>query len=362
MVVASPCFMSRPKDTSITREMVWIPGGAFLMGSDEHYPEERPVHRVAVDGFFIDVGPVTNGEFERFVDATGHVTFAERAPDPRHYPDADPALLLPGSAVFFKPTRPVDICDCTMWWQHVPGANWRHPEGPESGIEGRSDHPVVHVAYEDAELYARWAKKVLPTEAEWEMAARGGLERAVYPWGDELSPNGTMMANTWQGEFPWQNLAIDGYEGTSPVGEFPANGYGLFDMAGNVWEWTADWFTPTHAPQRPCCIPRNPRGGTLIASRDPASNALTPRKVLKGGSFLCSPNYCLRYRPAARIPEPIDTTTCHVGFRCIARTERRRPIWATGKIVQIEVDLKPDFAGDELQQSEETFHKAMLRQ
>lgn len=300
--------------------MVWIPPSVFVMGSNEHYPEERPAHRVAVDGFWIDVGPVTNEEFQRFVSATGHVTFAERAPDPRAYPDACPALLVPGSAVFFQPSHPVDLRDCTQWWQYVPGACWRHPEGPESTIDERADHPVVHVAYADAEAYARWAGKSLPTEAEWELAARGGLEHTIYTWGDEAEPAGKMMANTWQGEFPFQNLLLDGYERTSPVGSFPANGYGLFDMAGNVWEWTADWFTTAHpSPARPCCVPKNPRGGTMRGSTDPLAPTPIPRKVLKGGSHLCAPNYCLRYRPAARIPEPIDTTTCHVGFRCARR-------------------------------------------
>jgi sulfatase modifying factor 1 len=309
-----------PPATPLTREMAWIPAGTFLMGSDRHYPEEAPVHKVAVDGFWMDRGPVTNREFRRFVEETGHVTFAERPPDPKSYPGARPDLLVPGSAVFFKPSRRVDIRDCTQWWQYVPGADWRHPEGPESTLDGRDDHPVVHVAYEDVDAYATWAGKAVPTEAEWERAARGGLEQAVYAWGDEFAPGGQSMANTWQGEFPWQNLLEDGYESTSPVGAFPANGYGLFDVGGNVWEWTCDWFSATRrAPQRPCCTPRNPRGATLAESIDPALPAKIGRRVLKGGSFLCAPNYCLRYRPAARIPETIDTTTCHVGFRCIVR-------------------------------------------
>jgi formylglycine-generating enzyme len=302
-------------------EMMRVPGGIFHMGSDEHYPEERPVHRVEVDPFWIDAAPVTNDAFGRFVEATGHVTFAERPPDPAAYPGADPALLVPGSAVFFRPSGRVDIRDCTRWWSYVPGASWRHPEGPGSSIDDRGDHPVVHVAYEDAEAYAKWAGKELPTEAEWEFSARGGLDRAAYTWGNDAAPDGKIMANTWQGEFPWQNLVLDGFERTSPVRRFPPNGYGLFDMAGNVWEWTADWFARGHgAPPRPCCVPKNPRGGLMLESRDPFAPTPIPRKVLKGGSYLCAPNYCLRYRPAARIPEPIDTTTCHVGFRCIARS------------------------------------------
>lgn len=301
--------------------MVCIPGGTFLMGSDRDYPEEAPVHRVRIDRFFIDAHPVTNAAFRGFIEKTGYVTFAEKAPDPRLYPGAAPELLAPGSAVFLKPTRRVSLEDCSQWWHYVLGADWRHPEGPGTSIEGREGHPVVHVAHEDAEAYARWAGKSLPTEAEWEYAARGGLEGARFPWGDEPTPGGRMMANTWQGEFPWQNLTLDGFERTSPVGSFPANGYGLFDMAGNVWEWTGDWYRGRHArPERPCCVPSNPRGATRKESLEPGGSPL-PRKVLKGGSFLCAPGYCLRYRPAARIPQPIDTTTCHVGFRCVARVE-----------------------------------------
>jgi formylglycine-generating enzyme required for sulfatase activity len=301
--------------------MVRIPAGAFLMGSNDHYPEEAPVHRVSVDGFWIDPHPVTNAEFRRFVDATGYVTFAERQPDRGMYPEAKPELLVPGSAVFFETSRRVDLGDCSQWWQYVPGAAWNKPEGSDSSIDGREDHPVVHIAYEDAEAYARWAHKALPTEAEWERAARGGLEGTVYTWGDEFAPGGRMLANTWQGEFPWENQLLDGFARTSPVGAFPANGFGLYDMAGNVWEWTSDWFSPKHpAPHRPCCTPVNPRGGTMAGSIDRRLGVAIPRKVLKGGSFLCAPNYCLRYRPAARIPETIDTTTCHVGFRCVVRT------------------------------------------
>jgi sulfatase modifying factor 1 len=305
--------MNRPTD------MAWIPGGTYTMGSDEHYPEERPAHRVTVDGFFMDRHPVTNRAFRRFGDETGYVTFAERAPRPEDYPDAMPELLVPGSAVFFATTRRVDLGDCSQWWQYVPGACWRHPEGPASSIAERDDHPVVHVAYEDVEAYATWAKKEIATEAEWERAARGGIEGAIYPWGNEFCPEEKIMANTWRGEFPWRNA--NGRATTTPVGSFPPNGYDLFDMAGNVWEWTCDWFSPKHdAPSRPCCTPTNPRGGTLAASIDARLGMKAiPRKVLKGGSHLCAPNYCLRYRPAARIPETIDTTTCHVGFRCIVR-------------------------------------------
>ncbi|WP_373044442.1 formylglycine-generating enzyme family protein [Vulgatibacter sp.] len=303
-------------------DMVWIPGGTFAMGSERHYPEEAPVHRVTVDGFWIDRAPVTNAAFARFVQATGHVTFAQLPPDPRDYPGALPEMLFAGSLVFVKPPGPVDLRDITNWWRFERGADWQHPWGEGSTIEGLMDHPVVHVAYADAEAYARWAGKDLPTEAEWEYAARGGLEGAAYAWGDELAPGGRPMANHWQGLFPWQNTMEDGYERTSPVGAFPPNGYGLVDMIGNVWEWTSDWYRPRHPDekQKACCIPRNPRGGAEQESCDPAMPAIRiPRKVLKGGSHLCAPNYCRRYRPAARYPEPVDTSTSHVGFRCVVR-------------------------------------------
>ena len=305
-------------------DMVWIPARTFLMGSDRHYPEEAPAHRVTVDGFWIDRAPVTNADFARFVAETGHVTFAEIAPDAAQYPGAKPEMLRAGSLVFAKARGPVDMRDFRNWWQFVFGADWRHPQGPQSSIEDVADHPVVHVAYTDAEAYARWAGTSIPTEAEWELAARGGLEGAEYGWGDDLMPGGTPMANFWQGQFPWQNLETDGYAGTSPVGAFPPNGYGLVDMIGNVWEWTSDWYSPRHPREAPkaCCIPRNPRGGDERASIDSRQPEIViPRKVIKGGSHLCAPNYCLRYRPAARFPEPIDTSTCHLGFRCVVRPD-----------------------------------------
>ncbi len=308
-----------------SRHMVWIPGGAFQMGSNDFYPEERPAHRVTVDGFWMDEHPVTNAEFRRFVKASGYCTMAERAPDPAAYPDADPALLVPGSLVFRQPHRPVSLDDYHAWWEYVPGACWKHPEGPKSNLNGRNHCPVVHIAYEDAEAYATWAGKALPTEAEWEFAARGGLDGAAFVWGDEHAPNGRLLANTWQGQFPSQNLKLDGFERTSPVASFPANGYGLYDMAGNVWEWTSDYFTPRHPEEaaKACCIPRNPRVESPEQSyllNQPGDHI--PRKVLKGGSHLCAPNYCLRYRPAARQGETIDTSTSHIGFRCIARADR----------------------------------------
>jgi len=226
--------------------------------------------------------------------------------------------------VFRQPARPVGLHDPSQWWAYMPGANWRHPYGPDSSIRARERHPVVHVTYEDAEAYAAWAGMLLPSEAEWEYAARGGIEGSIYSWGDTFMPGGEVMANTWQGEFPWENLCEDGYEWTAPVGSFPANGYGLYDMAGNVWEWTSDWYQPRHAgdPIKTCCAPDNPRGGSLEQSYDPTQpDVRIPRKVLKGGSYLCAPNYCLRYRPAARSPEMVDTSTCHIGFRCILRAE-----------------------------------------
>jgi sulfatase modifying factor 1 len=304
--------------------MVWIPGGTFRMGSDKHYPEERPVHRVSVDGFWMDRTPVTNERFARFVKATGHVTFAEVPPRAEDYPGALPDQLFAGSLVFVKPDGPVDRRDFNNWWQWARGAQWRHPRGEESTIDGLDQHPVVHVVFADAEAFAQWEGKALPTEAEWELASRGGLDAAAYAWGDEFLPDNRYLANTWQGEFPWQNLAKDGYEATSPVRAYPANRYGLFDMIGNVWEWTTDWYQPKHTSEavKACCIPRNPLGGRAEDSYDPCDpNIRIPRKVLKGGSHLCAPNYCRRYRPAARFPEPIDTSTCHVGFRCIVRPQ-----------------------------------------
>ena len=270
--------------------MVWIRGGTFLMGSNAHYPEERPVHSVCVEGFWIDKHGVTNEQFSRFVQATGYVTSAERPPEPENYPGAKPELLRPASVVFRKPSRRVDLGNHYNWWSYVEGADWRHPEGPQSSLLGRANHPVVHVAYEDAEAYARWASKELPTEAEWEFAARGGLDGATYAWGDEFAPGGKHMANTWQGEFPWSNLLMDGYEGTAPVGQFPPNGYGLFDMIGNVWEWTTDWYAAHHKAVMPCCATFNPLGGAREQSYDPQlRNIRIPRKVIKGGSFLCAP-------------------------------------------------------------------------
>jgi formylglycine-generating enzyme len=301
--------------------MVELPAGRFLMGSDRFYPEERPVREVCVDRFWIDRHPVTVAEFRRFVKATNHVTWAEQAPVAEDYPNAALELLVPGSLVFSKTSGPVNLDDPHNWWHWAPGADWRHPDGPESTVGGRERHPVTHVSHGDAVAYAGWAGKSLPTEAEWEYAARAGLEGAVFTWGDEFAPKGRMMANTWQGEFPWQNLLLDRYEGTSPVETYPPNGYGLYDMAGNVWEWTDDYFTlPWSGPVPICCAPHNPRESQ--SPHAPAGERFAPR-VIKGGSHLCAPNYCLRYRPAARQGETVDSTTSHIGFRCVIRPPAR---------------------------------------
>jgi sulfatase modifying factor 1 len=305
-------------------KMRHLEGGVFAMGSASFYPEERPVRLVRVDPFWIDEGPVTNRQFARFVDATGHVTLAEVAPDPADYPGMSPEMARAGSLLFTATPGPIDLNDISRWWQFAFGADWRHPYGEGSDLSGLEDHPVVHVAYEDAKAYARWSGKSLPTEAEWEFAARGGLDGADYAWGDELAPDGRMLANYWQGSFPDANSLLDGWERTSPVGTYPANPYGLHDMIGNVWEWTCDWYAqPTIEKKRfkgACCVPSNPRGGKELGSVDPSvPHSRIGRKVLKGGSHLCAESYCQRYRPAARHAQPIDSSTSHIGFRCVVR-------------------------------------------
>jgi formylglycine-generating enzyme required for sulfatase activity len=306
--------------------MITVPAGTFRMGSDNHYPEEAPTHLVHVEAFSISATTVTNEQFAAFVDATGYLTVAERPLDPADYPGAPKENLVAGSLVFTMTPGPVDLRHLSQWWTWTPGASWHRPEGPHSSIDERLDHPVVHVAFEDAEAYAAWAGEELPTEAEWEYAARGGADGRAFVWGDEAVPDGRYLANFWQGDFPWRNNAADGFTGTAPVGSFPPNGFALYDMAGNVWEWTTDWYSSRHPADvdNPCCVPTNPRGPAVESSFDPEQPQFRiPRKVIKGGSFLCADNYCQRYRPAARRPQMIDTGMSHIGFRPLQRhTER----------------------------------------
>jgi len=290
--------------------MVLVPGGSFVMGSADFYPEERPPRRSEVGDLWVDEHPVTNAQFQSFVDDTGRVTVAELAPDLEDFPGADPADLVPGSQVFVGTPAPVPLDDWTRWWSWAPGADWRHPLGPADSLQGREAHPVVHIGYEDALAYASWMGGTLLTEAEWEHAARGGLSGAIYPWGDELMPGGRIVANTWHGQFPYQNLSAPGMDRTTPVRRYPPNGYGLFDVVGNVWEWTRSPWTADHsaadavAATHSCCAP------TIPALTE------TDRRVMKGGSHLCAPSYCRRYRPAARQGQAIRSTTGHLGFRC----------------------------------------------
>jgi formylglycine-generating enzyme required for sulfatase activity len=297
--------------------MVWIPGGEFSMGcEDPQMRDARPFHRVAVDGFWMDQTEVTNEEFARFVKVTGYVTVAERRPDPKDFPGALPEKLVPGSVVFTPPKTAVPLNDHYVWWRYEPGANWQHPDGPESDLKGKEKHPVVHIAFQDAEAYAKWAGKRLPTEAEFEFAARGGLDRKRFVWGDEFKPSGKFQANTFQGHFPDKNTGEDGFIGTAPVGTFPPNGFGLFDMAGNVWEWTADWYRPDYYQTLAAAsqVVRNPSGPA--DSFDPSEPGAAKR-VQKGGSFLCTDQYCARYMPGARGKGEPDTGTNHLGFRCV---------------------------------------------
>ncbi|MDB6112500.1 MAG: hypothetical protein JWR69_4250 [Pedosphaera sp.] len=294
-----------------TNGMVWVPGGTFWMGAEDGRPDETPVHKVTVDGFWIDTTEVSNQQFEKFVQATSYVTVAERKPDPKDFPDAKPELLVPGSVVFSPPTNAVPLTDVSAWWEYVPGANWQHPEGPDSSIAGREKYPVVHVSWEDAVAYVKWAGKRLPTEAEWEYAARGGREKQPYVWGKELVPNGKWQANIWQGQFPNENTGTDGFKGTAPVASFAPNGYGLYDMAGNVWEWCADWYRPDYYAQSPAKNPAGPDD-----SFDPEEPG-AKKRVQRGGSYLCHESYCSSYRPGARMKCTPDTSLSHTGFRCV---------------------------------------------
>ena len=310
-------------------EMVWIPGGTFSIGcldprgiphgGDKPMTDARPIHSVSVDGFWIDTTEVTNQQFSKFVEATKYVTVAEIPPRPEDFPGAPAENLVAGSIVFTPPDRPVPLSNHLQWWAYVPGANWRHPLGPESTIDEKMDYPVVQIAFEDAVAYAKWAGKRLPTEAEWEFASRGGLTGNVYPWGDEFCPNGKWMANTWQGQFPSQNTAEDGFSGIAPVRQYPPNAYGLFDVSGNVWEWCADWYRPdTYQKQKNDELPSvNPSGPDT--SFDPQEPGILKR-IQRGGSFLCTEQYCSRYILGTRGKGEVSSGCNHVGFRCVQNT------------------------------------------
>ena len=304
--------------------MKWIPGGEFDMGSNDGQPNETPVHTVRVKGFWMDETEVTNAEFRKFVDATGHVTLGETAFDPKDYPNAPPGTLNAGSLIFKKSDGPVLLTDHMQWWEFKEGADWMHPEGPDSNIEGREDHPVVCLSWDDANAYAEWAGKRLPTEAEWEFAARGGLKNTAFAWGDDFAPEGELQANLWQGDFPQENTREDGFVATAPVRTFPPNGYGLYDISGNVWEFVQDWYDPDYYIRSP---EFSPMGPTIEQVLDPSArirpNAdprpqlrTTPHKVIRGGSFLCNDCYCKGYRPSARQITDTITSTNHTGFRC----------------------------------------------
>ncbi|HYG75681.1 MAG TPA: formylglycine-generating enzyme family protein [Planctomycetota bacterium] len=293
------------------KEMVWIPGGTFAMGMEGEFADTRPIHKVTVDGFWMDKTEVTNEQFEQFVKETGYLTIAERKPDPKDFPGVPEDKLVAGAIVFSPPKEAIALDDHTQWWQYVPGASWRQPEGPGSSIKGREKFPVVHICWYDAEAFAKWAGKRLPTEAEWEYAARGGLHQKRYSWGEELTPNKKWMANIWQGKFPAENSEEDGSRGVAAVASYAPNGFGLYDMAGNVWEWCADWYRPDYYEKSP---EKNPTGPS--DSFDPLEPGM-PKKVQRGGSFLCSDLYCIRYLPGARGKGAVDTGLSHTGFRCV---------------------------------------------
>jgi formylglycine-generating enzyme required for sulfatase activity len=293
-------------------EMVWVEGGTFMMGSNKAYPDEKSTHKVTIDGFWIDKYEVTNVQFAKFIEETGHVTVAERVPNPDEIVGAPPEMYKPGSAVFTPPAQGSDKKDA-RWWSYIAGANWKHPEGPESSIHGKENYPAVHIAFEDAQSYAKWAGHTLPTEAQFEFAARSKLEGETYAWGGkEVAPEGEFKANTWQGHFPFVNTIEDGYEGIAPVGCFDANSYGAYDLIGNVWEWTGNWYKPSHDDKEEV----NPTGPLSKDSYDPRQG-MFPVRVIKGGSFLCAENYCMRYRPSARHAQDTGLGANHIGFRTV---------------------------------------------
>jgi len=302
-------------------EMIWIEGGTFWMGAEEGNKmmphgginNESPIHEVKLDGFWIDKYPVTNEQYSEFVKATGYVTYSEQTPKAEDWPGAKPEMLVPASIVFKKPSHKVNMRNLYNWWEYKPGADWMHPEGPDSNIKERKKHPVVHVTYDDAKKYCEWKGKQITTEAQWEYAARGGLTKKIYTWGDQPDHMKKRMMNFWEGEFPYKNSGSDGHLITSPVGSFPANGYGLYDMAGNVWEWVSDWYHPRYYEVSP---KKNPTGVTKEQSLDPNEPGI-PKRVVKGGSFLCSENYCTGYRPSARMATDPRSSSNHTGFRCV---------------------------------------------
>ncbi len=314
-----------PSSTPLHPGMVWIPGGEFIMGTDDAnaWPDEMPAHRVRVDGFWMDKTEVTNTQFREFVTATNYVTTAERVPDwnelkkqlPPDTPKPSADKLVPASLVFQLTAGSVPLDNISQWWEWTPGADWKHPEGPDSDLQGRENHPVVHVSWFDAAAYAKWANKRLPTEAEWEFAARGGLIGKAYVWGDEAPTDTIIHANLWQGEFPHNNTAQDGHVRTAPAGTFEPNGFGLYDMSGNVWEWCNDWYHRELYQSRGNSVVVNPKGpAESVDPRRPYS----PQRSQRGGSFLCNDSYCSRYRPSARHGSTPDTGMSHVGFRCVA--------------------------------------------
>ena len=310
--ICTPVYCGEPAPAGkVPDGMVWIPGGTYLMGANDGKPDEAPVHSVTVDGFWMDKTVVTNEQFEKFVLATGYVTVAEKTPDAKDFPDAPKDMLVAGSIIFSPPPGEVSLENHYVWWKYLAGANWRQPDGPASDLKGREKHPVVHVCFFDAEAYAKWAGgKRLPTEAEWEYAARGGLKDMPYAWGKELKPGGKWMANIWQGNFPNENTAEDGFKGLAPVASFPANGYGLYDMSGNVWQWVSDWYRPDYYK---FSVEKNPQGPA--DSLDPDEPG-AQKRVTRGGSYLCSDLYCIGYRTSSRMKTTPDTGLCHTGFRC----------------------------------------------